>query len=198
MLNKNKKGYFFLLDGLIAISVLVTGFVIIGSIYVSYPIFKPSYHIGEDLLGALANTNISDINLEQNSEIMQLFKDNKIDNNASSILQQVGKFFYDFCEKGEVQGLKDANSIMYGIINNIVPRPYYAEINFTKEGGCGANKHSRLYTSYIPNNAVLIDAEIEGHKENSKILISTQRVILGNYDETTIFGPYIVRLNVWR
>ena len=46
--------------------------------------------------------------------------------------------------------------------------------------------------------AVLIDAEIEGHKENSKILISTQRVILGNYDETTIFGPYIVRLNVWR
>ncbi len=194
ILNKNKKGYFFILDGLVAIMILVSGFVIIGSIFVSEPIFKPPYNIGEDILLMLSSTNISSLELDRHPGIKQLFIDGKITDNSSSILQQTGKFFYDYCENNNIEGLTNANITVYEVINNIIPHPYYAELNFTKSNSGCTLTHSRIYTSYVPDD----DAMIETSKSDSTLLIATQKVVFGNYDETIIFGPYIARLMIWR
>lgn len=185
-----------MLDGLIALVILISGFVILGSIFVNEPIFKPSYNVGNDILLALSSTNISNLNLERHQGIKQLYLDGKIPNNESSILQQAGLFFYDFCEQNNPLALKDANITIFEIINKIIPHPYYVELNFTKEGGCTL-KHDRIYTSYIPYSSE-DKLSINIDQTNAKVLIATEKVVFGNYDESTIFGPYIVRLTIWR
>jgi len=201
---RKKKGYFFLLDGLIALTILVSGVIIIGSIFVSKPIFKPPYNVGEDLLLLMSSANISSLDLTRNAEIAQLFEDDKITDNESSILQQVGKFFYQFCEGIRADAVEDAHDVINDTIDKIIPKPYYAELNITKDGGCaiGVESHSRIYTNFEPDPNPLIlfggDGLIETSKRESRLLIINQKTVMGNYNQDTIFGPYVVQLAIWR
>lgn len=189
----NKKGYFFLMDGLIAIGVLVTGFIIIGSIFVGEPVFKPPYGIGDDILRMLSTTNISGIDLNRNPGIKTLFDNDIITDNSTKILQQVGKFYYSYCQ-GNNDYLSYMNTTVFEIVDNIIPHPYYAEMNISGYNGFSGCSIERVYTNVRPDTT----SYILSSQERSKMLMVTQKIVFGNYDVDTLFGPYIITLKVWR
>ncbi|MFA5141724.1 MAG: hypothetical protein WC471_02040 [Candidatus Woesearchaeota archaeon] len=190
----NKKAYFFTMDGIIALIVLTTGIIVMGSILVGQPIFQPPYNYGEDLLRAMSSSNISNFKTATNPGISKLFIDNKIISNESSVLQQVGSFYYDYCKNKDTfpnvanQAISDANTTVSEIISLIIPNPFYAELSFV---GCDTKM---VYTSFIPADLDLITA----NKAKSKVSMVTQKIVFGNKDSSTLFGPYIAKMTLWR
>ncbi len=188
------KGYFFMLDGIIAVVVLVTGFIIIGSIFISSPIFKPPYNIGEDLLRVLSTTNMSDINLEIHPELRPLYNDpDIIDDNSSTVLQQVAKFYYKNCTAPQPNKdyIKYANMTVHALIDKVIANPFEADLNITA-GIVGCNV-DRIYTSMDPDSS----ASVLSSKTSAKVLMSTQKVVFGNIGSLTLYGPYIFTMIVW-
>jgi|GEM_PF-5968206 len=189
----NHKAYFFTIDGIIALIVLVTGVVIIGSVLSSQPIFQPPYNYGEDILRVMSSSNISTFNTPAKPGIAALFTAKKISSNRSTVLQQVGIFYSDYCiNKGTLigdQAIKDANTIVTELIGTIIPRPYYAELSII---GCNVNP------DFIYSNFASTREAVELSKSDSKLIMSTQKVVFGNKDPSTLFGPYIARMTLWR
>jgi hypothetical protein len=84
---KNKRGYFFSLDALIAL------LIIIGVVIFIKPPQPQNYHqenIHSDLLDVLSNLKIGDIN---NSYVKQLIANGNITNLNQSVLEQIGEFY---------------------------------------------------------------------------------------------------------
>jgi len=193
----SKKGYFFIVDGLVALVVLVTGIIIMGAIFSGKPIFQPPYDIGQDILGIMEGTNISNVKIDLAPTIRFLFNDKRIEDNSSSVLQQVGKFYYTHCDyvsKADVNNAKlylgYANVTAHKLMRNIIPNPYYGELIFSGDSKCTGPV--QIYTTYPQLAGVALS------QANSKTLISTRRVVFGNIGYTDTFGPYVATLNVWR
>jgi hypothetical protein len=201
----NHKGYFFILDGVIALIVLITGIIIIGSVFVTQPVYQPPYNYGEDLLRVMSSSNISNIQTQSHLGIAALFKTQipgsapsklKINDNASTILQQVAKFYYYYCTNTYplyTSTITDANTTVYETINQIIPKPFYAELKMSGHVGCTVQP-LRIYTSHLPDS----DAAVIASQNKAKIIMSTQKVIFGNADSGTLFGPYIATMTLWR
>lgn len=183
-----------MLDGIIAVAVLVTGFIIIGSIFVSKPIFKPPYNIGEDLLRVLSSTNMSSINLELHPELRALYNDPDIvDDNSSTVLQQVAKLYYKNCTAPQPNKdyIRYANMTVYALIDKVIVNPFEAELNITAGIlGCSVD---RIYTSVNPDSS----ASVLGSKSSAKVLMATQKSVFGNIGPSILYGPYIFTMIVW-
>ena len=195
----NRKGYFFIIDSILALSVLAVGAFLIFTFYSQEAVSAPTDTISEDLMSLLADNKISGINnLEIGLGGTYWSSQEAIDCNGapitpdseSTLLQQAAIFYEQkklTSENCYVSII--ARAFVEKLAQNNLPKNYNFEFwindDLTKE---------LIYSSedeYIQESA---------SKAAAKILMPSKKIVYGILDQQTgdVFGPYSAEVLVWR
>ncbi|MBW3017227.1 hypothetical protein KY316_02550, partial [Candidatus Woesearchaeota archaeon] len=90
--NKNSRGFYFAIDALFAVSLLLIAAVAIPMIYITEKPILDLHHESQDFVMALSELKLSEVN-DTNPVVQQLIASGKITNLNKSILQQIGDFW---------------------------------------------------------------------------------------------------------
>jgi len=90
MQKTKKKAYFFTLDALLSLSIMVIGLMLISNVYVSSQPRTQLDYYSEDLISLFSDIKLDEIN---NSYINKLIADGNITDTENSILEQIGIFW---------------------------------------------------------------------------------------------------------
>src|SRR3989338_6725465 len=88
-----KRGYFFVLDAVLGLIVLVTGVVLITSSYINAPQPVQVEILSDDLLDFLSNTKIRDLNNPYAGIGGVLWNQGLVTDADNSLLQQIGELY---------------------------------------------------------------------------------------------------------
>ena len=173
----NRKGYFFLIDSVLAFGILVIGGFLIFSSYSNIPSKENPAFLSEDLMNFFAGSKIAEIDNNYTGLGGELWAEGKITEKDITLLQQIGIFFsndeYDMAEK-----------FIANITENIMPNQYLFEFRM---------ENKLLY----PRNP---SKEHSDSKEKSEILIPSKKLVHGYLDKQSgdMFGPYYAEALVWQ
>ncbi len=198
-----KKGYFFLLDGLVAVLILTVGFLLISSAHPDKPSTIFNKRAANDVANVLANTKIRDICVDSPScsctdaVVRDLYcTTGGIMNKDNTLLELVGELYDRNGENfgpGSLRGDEWANAVLasmaqmddiYGEAFIIDDVPVYNSIN----------------TNIYPDKDSFYSSYDLG-MEQSRILVSARKVVMGYYFEDPgirMWGPYTVEVLVWQ
>ncbi len=175
----NKRGaYFFVIDALIASTVVFLSLIIIFTTYGLQPETGPSLRALEDYTNYLINTKIRQF---QGSYVGSLINDSNITNLDNSLLDQLTEFFY-LNESG-----KDRTVMM---------------ANFTDEISKGVVPQQMSFAVYLNNTIsgkwlLVYNKTNNPEPENSKVLLSTKKISFKRINETYIYGPILLEVRIW-
>lgn len=174
---KKKRGYFFVLDAALGLTVLAIGAFLVASLYTSTPEPSQVGLLSEDLMNFLANTKIRDLNNLYAGIGGELWKNGNITSADNSLLQQIGEFYY----KGNYAV---AEKFVQNISVNVVPSQFRYEVWMDR-------------TLVYPRNP---DAQHLLSKSSTDILLTSKEIAFSviNITNGTIWGPYEVEVFVWQ
>ena len=172
-----KRGYFFILDAVLALIVLVVGVFLITSSYVSIPQPVQVEILSDDLLDFLSNTKIRDLNNPYAGIGGVLWNQGLITDADNSLLQQIGELY-------------SANN------------PDIAE-KFTANVSVGIIPPQFRYEVWM--NGVIIyprmpAAEHSNSRNSTELLLTSKKLTFGIMNKTTsgIWGPHKAEVYVWQ
>ena len=171
-----KRGYFFILDAVLALIVLVVGVFLITSSYVSVPQPVQVEILSDDLLGFLSNTKIRELNNPYAGIGGVLWNQGLITAADNSLLQQIGELYS--ANKPDI-----AEKFIANVSAGIVPSQFRYEVWM--------------------NNAILyprVPAIEHANSRNSTgLLLTSKKLTFGIMNKTTsnIWGPYKAEVFVW-
>lgn len=173
----NRKGYFFLIDSMLALGILIIGGFLIFSSYVKIPSKQESTILSEDVMDFFANNKIEDIDNEYGGIGGQLWQQGKITNAKNTLLQQVGEFYTN-------NDLSITEKFIVNLTQNLVPEQY-------------------LFEFWMDNTLLYPQNPSQSHvysKGNTSVLIPSKKIVYGFLNEETgdLFGPYQAEVLVWR
>lgn len=173
----NRKGYFFLLDSIIALGVLAVGAFLVFSTYTNAPFREDVSVLSEDIMQLFANNKIKDINNEYTRVGGTLWQQGLINNSENTLLQQLGAFY-------ATNNLDIAEKFIINITQNTLPQQFLFEIKIDD-------------TLLFPQNPS--SAHIQS-KEETAVLIPSRKIVHGILDKETgeMFGPYEAEVMVWQ
>jgi|TARA_B100001964_G_scaffold45540_1_gene50744 hypothetical protein len=206
----DKRGYFFLIDSILALGVLAVGAFLIFTFYVSVPSKEEPSILSDDLMDFFANNKIKDVNNEYVSLGGTLWEtegqpggicngEELTVNGETTLLQQVAIFY----EKSQGD---TGNSCYFdpdnedlierfigSLVTNTLPLQYKFEF-VLKDQLLG---DQLLYPIY---------ATPQGQKDHldsknaANVLIPSKKIVYGILDEQTgdMFGPYTAEVLVWQ
>ena len=90
-----KKGYFFTLDAMISMGILVLGSMLIFSAYTRLPSQTQASELAQGTMEFLSSTKIKDLNNEYVGIGGILWNAGNITNGDNTLLQQMGQFYYE-------------------------------------------------------------------------------------------------------
>lgn len=172
----NRKSYFFLLDGIFAIVILMIGFIIILS-------QKPVLESDTTLI--LTSENVMDL--------MSSIKINQLCNACQCSNQKLQEFCNQGLIKNQDQTFMDFLGELY--FRNNKPKANELFIDFSNK----LIRQDLFGIELIINNEVIsYDVEIE----KSKKIISNKKLIFGFFEspdsgQVEFWGPYILEVNLW-
>ena len=171
-----KRGYFFILDAVLGLSVLIIGVFLITSSYVNVPQTAQVGLLSDDLLNFLSNTKIKDLNNPYAGIGGELWSGGYISDPDNSLLQQIGEFY-------SLNKLDTAEKFIQNVSTGIVPRQFRYEI------WVGA---TLLYPK-VPS------AEHSKSRNSTELLLTSKKLTFGILNKTTsdIWGPYKAEVFVW-
>lgn len=176
----NRKGYFFLIDSIIALGVLTIGVFLVLNLYTNVPSKDEQSILSEDIMSFFAGNKIKDTNNLYAGLGGTLWQQGKITNAENSLLQQIAEFY----SNGD---LDTAETFIIQLIENILPTEYKLEFWI---------HDSDFDTLIYPKNP---SQQHLRSKEATKILIPSRKVVYGISMETgDMFGPYNAEVLVWR
>ena len=186
-----KKGYFFSMDAIAAVSILLTGIFLIFYVYTTQPIETPTYYLSEDILNVLSTTSIDNLTVDDYPYFYKLITDDIIKKTDNTILEQIGELNYSFNDDpfDEDENKQRAGALVQNITNNIIPDS--SGFSFKVYRG---NEEITLYTKQ----------SILGTTPNeAKVRIGTRKIIFGTIHDTNtnqkmLWGPYVVEAITWR
>lgn len=173
----NKQGYFFIIDSILALAVLVIGGFLIFSSYVKVPVKEDATALAESMMDFFSNTKIKDLNNAYAGLGGELWKQGKITNAENTLLQQLGEFYAK-------NDLVTAESFIREITQNSIPPEYLFEFRI--------------------NNGVLYPRSPSPGYSQSKaatnVLIPSKKIVYGALNRETgdLFGPYGAEVMVWQ
>ncbi len=85
-----KKGYFFTIDALLALFILVTGFLLLSNLYVSTQPRTQLNYYSEDMISLFSDMKVGELN---NTYLQKLIDDGNITDMDNTILEQIGIFW---------------------------------------------------------------------------------------------------------
>lgn len=193
----DKKAYFFIIDSVLALSVLAVGAFLVFAFYAQQPSSTQPDILSEDIMAFFSNTKMKDINSPElglggsywsSNEVKTCNNGNVISpDSESTVLQQIGIFY-----KLKGKAGKDcyvnviANGFVAKFVQNILPLQYKFEF-WIKEG---VNPKTLIYPR---------EESLES-KSSSKVVIPSRKIAYGIFDSKTgeVFGPYLAEVWVWQ
>ena len=172
-----KKGFFFVLDAMLALFVLVIGVFLILSSYTSVQQPTQVSLLSDDLLGFLANKRIQDLNNQYAGIGGILWNNGTITDGENTLLQQAGAFYNQ-------NRLDVAEQFIANVSQAVVPSQFQYE--FWIDG-------TRIY----PRNP---SAQHISSKANTNLLLTSKKVTFGIMNKTTndVWGPYKAEVFLWQ
>jgi len=180
----NKRGFFFTLDVVIGITLLLAGILWVYSFSLQEPVSQPTVQYAEEIMAILANTRIKEISFASDSPIAFLLANGRIYDYDKTLLSQIGEFFFlrsiskDMTAKS-VMG-KNIEELLDALFRHAIPPGYGWAIRVTDPGSGSSWEYLR------------------GKTEASKIHVVIRQLSFGTYQQQTTYGPYIVEAEVWR
>tara|TARA_Y100000310_G_C20658744_1_gene803463 strand:- start:972 stop:1511 length:540 start_codon:yes stop_codon:yes gene_type:complete len=172
----NRRGYFFLIDSVLALGVLAIGAFLIFTFYADVPEVEPPEILSEDIMDFFATSKIKDINNEYAGLGGELWDSGVITNAENTLLQQIAEFYAD-------DNLDIAEKFIVNLTVNSFPQQYIFEFRLNKE----------LIYPKDPTEEHL------DSKSSTRILIPSKKIVYGINQETgDMFGPYNAEVLVWQ
>ena len=173
----SKRGYFFLIDSILALGVLVIGGFLIFSTYTKTPAKEDATALAESLMDFFSNTKIKDVNNAYVGVGGELWQQGIITNQENTLLQQLGEL-YAKNDSGT------AEKLIANVTKNSMPQQYLFEFWVDD---------ALLY----PQNASQSHLQ---SKNATKVLIPSKKIVHGflNRETGDLFGPYAAEVQVWQ
>ncbi|MBS3095897.1 hypothetical protein J4480_00485 [Candidatus Woesearchaeota archaeon] len=171
-----KRGYFFVLDAVLGLIVLVTGVVLITSSYINAPQPVQVELLSDDLLNFLSNTKIKDLNNPYAGIGGELWKQGEITDAENSLLQQAGEFY-------ATNKPDTAEKFIQNVSKDIIPSQFRYEVWM--------------------NDIILYPktptAEHIKSKDGTGLLLTSKKITFGIVNKTTsnLWGPYNAEVFIW-
>ena len=171
-----KRGYFFMLDAMLALIVLVIGVFLVTSSYVNVPQPAQISLLSDDLLNFLSNTKIKELNNPYAGIGGTLWSQGNITDPDNSLLQQIGEFYAS--DKPDI-----AEKFIQNVSAGIVPQQFRYEVWID----------GMLLYPKMPS------AEHMQSKNSTRLLLTSKKLTFGILDKATsgIWGPYKAEVFVW-
>ena len=171
-----KRGYFFVLDAVLALTVLVIGVFLITSSHVNVPQPAQVGLLSGDLLDFLSNTKIKDFNNPYAGIGGELWNKGIITDSDNSLLQQIGEFY----AKNRID---IAEKFIANVSNGIVPVQFRYEV-------------------WMDNVVLYPKSPSPEHlksRNSTEILLTSKKITFGILNSTTsdLWGPYKAEVFVW-
>ena len=171
-----KRGYFFILDAVLALFVLVIGVFLITSSYVNFPEPTQVGLLSDDLLNFLSNTKIKDLNNPYAGIGGELWTQGDIKDVDNSLLQQIGEFY-------ATNKLNISEKFIQNVSKDIMPPQFRYEVWMDDV---------ILYPSIQSNEHIK-------SRNDTEILLTSKKITFGVKNKTTseIWGPFKAEVFVW-
>jgi hypothetical protein len=180
-----KKAYFFLLDGIFAMIILLIGYLLLSKSRITQTPEIPMHLLSESTMDFLSSVKVYELcsNLDtctcSNTELSQLCNANLIDNYYQSLLDLMGSLYPD--------QIPSASSLFQGLTSHT---------NMLRED---------IFNVELRINDALIYSSVgnpEQSKDEARELISTKKIIFGfseNFGngQVEFWGPYLAEVNIW-
>jgi hypothetical protein len=185
---RSKKAYFFLIDSILALGVLVVGAFLIFTFYLQVPSGGQPAILSEDVMGFLANNKMKDVNSQEvgiggaywsSLEVTTCNGGPIIPNPDTTLLQQSAIFYKD----------------------SVIDNCYLDLTNYFIENlAQGAFPAQYSFEFWIENTLMYPDTEQTDSKDAAKILIPSKRIIYGikDLENGELLGPYDTEVIVWQ
>ena len=172
-----KRGYFFILDAVLALTILVIGVFLITSSYVNAPQPAQVSLLSDDLLNFLANNKIKDLNNPYTGIGGQLWNQGMITDADNSLLQQIGEFY-------ATNKLDIAEKFIANVSKGTVPEQFKYEVWID-----GVVIYPKTLTIEHINS-----------KNSTELLLTSKKITFGILNKTTsnLWGPYKAEVFVWQ
>jgi hypothetical protein len=174
----NKKGYFFILDALLALGILVMGVFLLMSTYTRTPEKQQTTNIAEDILDFFAKTKIENFNNPYFGPSGTLVQSGVIEDIQKTLLQQLGEFYYRYLDTGNSYYLDLAKNLIANVTQDLIPFQYKYEFLIEE---------------------TIIYSKDSLSKKNTEVLFPAKRLSFGTVGKTLdLFGPYKVEVLAWQ
>jgi len=154
--------------------VLAVGLILIFSAHEYRPRIEQPYTVSEDVLNVLLYNKVKNINNYYAGTF--LTRNGNITDTDQPLIEQIGEFYYrnqtkdcDFC-------MDLADRFLLNITQNLVPSEYN-------------------YIIMIDNNTIHTHASIG--MEGARFITPARAIVHGIYNETELFGPFLVEVLSW-
>jgi len=171
-----KRGYFFILDAVLGLSILVIGVILITSSYVNVPQPAQVGLLSDDLLDFLSNTKVKELNNPYAGIGGQLWNQGVIKDADNSLLQQIAEFY-------ATNKIDTAEKFIQNVSIGVVPQQFRYEL--WVDG-----------TILYPKTPTL---EHIKSRNITNVLLTSKKITFGILDKATgnIWGPYKAEVFVW-
>lgn len=171
-----KRGYFFVIDAMLGLAVIIVGVFLITASYSKIPQPTQVTFLADDLLNFLANTKIKDLNDPYAGIGGDLWNQGTITDGENSLLQQIGIFY-------KTKNFQIASKFTGNVTIGVVPPQYRYEV-------------------WIDDAIIYPIPQTSGHnssKNNTQLLLTSKQITFGILNTTTsdLFGPYKAEVFVW-
>lgn len=181
-----KRGYFFTIDVSIAMVIIVIGFLLIWSFYVTETKKVQPYFYARDAISLLSDTPVAAVT-GTTPYIQGLARDGNITNLDNTLLEQIalsyikdnGKLDMSPCG-GPPCKTYTAHNITRHVLQDVVPEQYGVEVLFN---------HTQLYP---------INSSLYKWQNESDLLISAKKMVVVVLNKVNLSEPYIMEVRVWR
>ena len=171
-----KRGYFFVLDAMLGLFILMIGIFLVASFYLNAPQTAQVGLLSDDLINFLSNTKIKDLNSQYAGLGGELWNQGYISDSDNSLLQQIGEFYAR-------NDLNTAQKFIQNVSVQVIPYQYEYEVWM----------NGKLLYPQNPTNNHLFS------KGNTTLLLTSKKITFGILNKTTsnLWGPYKAEVFVW-
>jgi len=172
-----KRGYFFILDAVLATLVIAIGAILISSSYINIPKSTQVGLLSDGLMNFLSGTKIKDFNNQYAGIGGELWNQGMITDSENTLLQQAGQFYAE-------NNLDVADKFIENASIGIIPQQFRYEVWID-----GVVIYPKIKTS-----------EHLASRNNTEILLTSKKITFGIMNKTTgeLWGPYKAEVFVWQ
>jgi len=184
----DKRGYFFLIDSILALGVLAIGGFLALTFYLQVPSGNEPSILSEDIMDFFSNNKVQDINNPEvglggtywsSAEVISCHGQALTPNQGNTLLQQVAVLY--------------ADSLSNSCYRDIA-RKYIEKLT------AGTFPTQYLFEFWMDDALLYPQTEQTGSKNAAKVLIPSKRIVYGIADQENgdMLGPYDTEVLVWQ